>query len=262
MPSINGQFEEADGGTLFLDEIGDMPADMQVKLLRVLEERSGAAGRRQAARSTVDVRIVAATHRDIDAAIDAGAFREDLFYRLAVFPIDLPSLAERRERPAAAGRSFPRTDARSGARRASPRPRYARLAEHGWPGNVRELRNFVERATILFAGRTIGADEAGALLLRRGRVGAAERAALWPATERCASRREPVAEIVPIRAEIDIAADGRDDPRRAGRAQGHARRDRAPLYRGGADRLRRRDRRRRPDALAAAHHPDREDAQI
>ena len=89
-----GKFEEADGGTLFLDEIGDMPADMQVKLLRVLEDRAvqRIGGKGQIA---IDVRIVAATHRDIDAAIDAGAFREDLFYRLAVFPIDLPSLAER-----------------------------------------------------------------------------------------------------------------------------------------------------------------------
>ncbi len=89
-----GRFEEADGGTLFLDEIGDMPAEMQVKLLRVLEERAvqRVGGRGQIG---VDVRIVAATHRDIDAAIEAGDFREDLFYRLAVFPVEIPSLAER-----------------------------------------------------------------------------------------------------------------------------------------------------------------------
>jgi sigma-54 specific flagellar transcriptional regulator A len=196
-----GKFEEADDGTLFLDEIGDMPADMQVKLLRVLEDKAvqriGGKGQ-----IDIDVRIVAATHRDIDAAIDAGSFREDLFYRLAVFPIDLPSLAERasdlpllidhflKSTPAAARPHFATTA-------------LARLAEHGWPGNVRELRNFVERATILFAGRTIGADEAGALLLRRGRVGAAERAALWEATEALAA---PIAEIVPIRPDIDIAA--------------------------------------------------------
>src|SRR3954468_8730513 len=87
-----GRFEEANGGTLFLDEIGDMPADMQVKLLRVLEERvvQRIGGKGQIA---VDVRILAATHRDIDAAIEAGSFREDLFYRLAVFPIELPALA-------------------------------------------------------------------------------------------------------------------------------------------------------------------------
>ena len=89
-----GRFEEADGGTLFLDEIGDMPAEMQVKLLRVLEERAvqRVGGRGQIG---VDVRIVAATHRDIDAAIDAGSFREDLFYRLAVFPLEIPGLVER-----------------------------------------------------------------------------------------------------------------------------------------------------------------------
>jgi len=199
-----GKFEEADGGTLFLDEIGDMPADMQVKLLRVLEDKAvqRIGGKGQIA---VDVRIVAATHRDIDAAIDAGAFREDLFYRLAVFPIDLPSLAER------AGDLPLLIDHFLAAAPKAGRPSFtecalARLAEHGWPGNVRELRNFVERATILFAGRTVGADEAGALLLRRGRVGAAERAALWAATEALAAPAEPVAEIVPIRPEIDVVA--------------------------------------------------------
>ena len=201
-----GKFEEADGGTLFLDEIGDMPADMQVKLLRVLEDRAvqRIGGKGQIA---IDVRIVAATHRDIDAAIDAGSFREDLFYRLAVFPIDLPSLAERAgDLPLLIDHFLERAPQ-------AGRPRFtetalARLAEHGWPGNVRELRNFVERAAILFAGRTLGADEAGALLLRRGRVGAAERAALWQATEALAAPiiETPVAEIVPIRPEVDVAA--------------------------------------------------------
>ncbi len=196
-----GKFEEAEGGTLFLDEIGDMPADMQVKLLRVLEDRAvqRIGGRGQIA---IDVRIVAATHRDIDAAIDAGTFREDLFYRLAVFPIDLPSLAERTsDLPVLIDHFLNSTP--QGARPRFAETALARLAEHGWPGNVRELRNFVERATILFAGRMIGADEAGALLLRRGRVGAAERAALWQATEALAA---PIAEIVPIRPDVDVAA--------------------------------------------------------
>ena len=177
-----GKFEEAHGGTLFLDEIGDMPADMQVKLLRVLEERAvqRVGGRGQI---DVDVRIVAATHRDIDAAIDAGSFREDLFYRLAVFPIEIPSLAERVSDVPLLARHFlgqgrgraPGVNFNAAA--------YARMTEHGWPGNVRELRNFVERANIMFGGRTIGADEVGALLLRRGRVGAIERDAIWAATE-------------------------------------------------------------------------------
>ena len=214
-----GRFEEANGGTLFLDEIGDMPADMQVKLLRVLEERVvqriGGKG------IAVDVRILAATHRDIDAAIDAGAFREDLFYRLAVFPIDVPALAERVEDVPLLVEHF-----LSQAKNRRPvrfsQAAFDRMAEHGWPGNVRELRNFVERASILHAGRIIGRDEVGALLLRRGRVGAVERRALWDATELAAEPApaaapapvpalEPAAEIaeevvVPIRADAPAIA--------------------------------------------------------
>ena len=201
-----GRFEEAHGGTLFLDEIGDMPADMQVKLLRVLEERvvQRVGGRGQIA---VDVRILAATHRDIDAAIDAGAFREDLFYRLAVFPIDVPSLAERvQDVPMLVAHFLGQARGRKTVRFSAAA--FERMAEHGWPGNVRELRNFVERANILFAGRTIGRDEAGALLLRRGRVGAIERKALWDATD---VEAEPFAVaasapdehvVVPIRANL------------------------------------------------------------
>lgn len=180
-----GRFEEADGGTLFLDEIGDMPFDMQVKLLRVLEERSisRVGGRGQIA---VDTRIVSATHRDIDAAIRDERFREDLFYRLAVFPIDLPSLAERREDVPLLVRHF-----QSMASDGRPAPRFGqaamdRLVAHDWPGNVRELRNVVERAAILFPGQAIGAEQVEAILPRGGRVGAAERAALWAATARTA----------------------------------------------------------------------------
>jgi len=176
-----GRFEEADGGTLFLDEIGDMPAEMQVKLLRVLEERAvqRVGGRGQI---EVDVRIVAATHRDIDAAIDTGSFREDLFYRLAVFPLDIPSLGERIEDvPLLVGHFLAKQPGRRPV--AFSPDAYARMADHGWPGNVRELRNFVDRANVMFAGRTIGADEAGALLVRRGRVSAIETRALWAATE-------------------------------------------------------------------------------
>jgi sigma-54 specific flagellar transcriptional regulator A len=158
-----------------------MPADMQVKLLRVLEERvvQRIGGRGQIA---VDVRILAATHRDIDAAIEAGSFREDLFYRLAVFPIEIPALAEHAEDvPLLVAHFLSQAKGRKLARFSVAA--FERLAEHGWPGNVRELRNFVERANILHAGRTIGRDEAGALLLRRGRVGAIERKALWDATD-------------------------------------------------------------------------------
>jgi sigma-54 specific flagellar transcriptional regulator A len=205
-----GRFEEAHGGTLFLDEIGDMPADMQVKLLRVLEERvvQRVGGRGQIA---VDVRILAATHRDIDAEIDAGTFREDLFYRLAVFPIDVPSLAERAEDvPLLVGHFLGQAKGRKAVRFSAGA--FDRMAEHGWPGNVRELRNFVERASILYAGRAIGRDEAGALLLRRGRVGAIERRALWDATEIAAPAPAPApaAALAPAPAEevvVPIRAD-------------------------------------------------------
>jgi sigma-54 specific flagellar transcriptional regulator A len=208
-----GRFEEAHGGTLFLDEIGDMPADMQVKLLRVLEERAvqrvGGRGRIK-----VDVRIIAATHRDIDRAIDDGKFREDLFYRLAVFPIDIPPLSERIDDIPLLVRHFLDKQGKRAAGLSFSPAALGRLADHGWPGNVRELRNFVERACILFAGRTLGADAAASLLLRRGRVGAIERAALWEVTDRIAAAA-PVADeaenqandhvVVPIRTEVEIA---------------------------------------------------------
>ncbi len=173
-----GRFEEADGGTLFLDEIGEMPADMQVKLLRVLEERSvtRVGGRGQIG---VDARIVSATHRDIDAAIDNGRFREDLFYRLAVFPIDLPPLAERAEDVPLLVRHFLGRDPGVSFTKAA----MDRLVRHPWPGNVRELRNLVERAGILFAGDVVGPEQVELLLARRGRLSAVERTALWQATE-------------------------------------------------------------------------------
>ena len=176
-----GRFEEADGGTLFLDEIGDMPHDMQVKLLRVLEEKAvqRVGGRGQIA---VDARIVSATHRDIDQAIDGGRFREDLFYRLAVFPIELPSLADRAEDVPLLVRHFAERDSGRPTARFSNQA-LDRLAAHGWPGNVRELRNVVERADILYPDQTVGAEQVELLLVRRGRLSVAERAALWQASE-------------------------------------------------------------------------------
>jgi sigma-54 specific flagellar transcriptional regulator A len=176
-----GRFEEADGGTLFLDEIGDMPHDMQVKLLRVLEEKAvqRVGGRGQIA---VDARIVSATHRDIDQAIDGGRFREDLFYRLAVFPIELPSLADHAEDVPLLVRHFAeREPGRPSARFSNEA--LDRLVAHGWPGNVRELRNVVERADILYPDQTVGAEQVELLLVRRGRLSVAERAALWQASE-------------------------------------------------------------------------------
>ncbi len=188
-----GRFEDADGGTLFLDEIGDMPADMQVKLLRVLEERSvqRVGGRGEIA---VDARIVSATHRDIDEAITAQRFREDLFYRLAVFPIDLPSLGERREDVPLLVQHF-LGQGSSGVK--FSQGAMDRMVAHDWPGNVRELRNVVERASILFPRQTISAEQVEIILHRRGRVGNAERAALWDAAERAVPLPVPAAEPAP-----------------------------------------------------------------
>ena len=156
-----GRFEAANGGTLFLDEIGDMPIDMQVKLLRILEtrlvERVGGG-----ALLPIDVRVIAATNADLDAAITAGTFREDLFYRLNVVRIDLPPLAAR---PA----DIPPLLAHFAAECGEAAPCFDTgavtwLAAQRWPGNVRELRNFVERAAALHPAETIDASTASRLL--------------------------------------------------------------------------------------------------
>lgn len=159
-----GRFEEADGGTLFLDEIGDMRFDMQVKLLRVLEEglitRVGGNGTIR-----VNVRIVSATHQDLGAAIDEGRFREDLYFRLGVIPVEVPDLASRAEDIPLLISHFQRNAPQTGRARFDPSA-LSRLMEHEWPGNVRELRNFVERACVLYPGEMIGAREADQLLGR------------------------------------------------------------------------------------------------
>lgn len=205
-----GRFEEADGGTLFLDEIGDMPHDMQVKLLRVLEDRrvTRVGGRGAMA---VDVRVVSATHRDLDQAIEDQRFREDLFYRLAVFPLDLPSLAERREDVPQLVHHFMKAPGPKRARVLFNSRALDRLAAHDWPGNVRELRNLVERACILHAGETIGAEQVDRLLMRRGRTSLAERAALWAATETVAPA-PVVAQTAPTPAPTPAPMLSRDAP--------------------------------------------------
>ncbi len=150
-----GRFEIAEGGTLFLDEIGDMSPSMQVKLLRVLQERVfERVGNHTPIRC--NVRIIAATHRNLDAAIAQGTFREDLFHRLNVFPIEMPALRERREDlPALVSEFTARNSAEGrGAVHFSGRA-LAALAAHSWSGNVRELSNLVERMSIICAGRTV-----------------------------------------------------------------------------------------------------------
>ena len=150
-----GRFEAADGGTLFLDEIGDMPADMQVKLLRVLEtrivERVGGNGVR------VDVRLIAATNADLQGAIAAGRFREDLYYRLNVVEVALPPLADRACDIPLLIQHFTANVAPA-ARVRLTHDALMWLAQRPWRGNVRELRNFVDRATALHPGETIDRD--------------------------------------------------------------------------------------------------------
>ena len=145
-----GCFERADGGTLLLDEIGDMPGALQAKLLRVLQEREVT---RVGGRTTIpiDVRVVASTHRDLEAAIRDGAFREDLYYRLAVFPIDVPPLKERCEDIPLLAEHFRKKHAdrlASAVRGISPAAT-ALLASYEWPGNIRELENVICRSLVL-----------------------------------------------------------------------------------------------------------------
>ncbi len=144
-----GRFEQAKGGTFFLDEIGDMPTVMQVKLLRVLEER--VVERVGSAESIpVDVRLIAATHRDLPKRIDSGKFREDLFYRLSVFPIEISPLRERPEDiPPLVDEFVRRIAAEKSVSLAIASDAMQVLKDYAWPGNVRELANLIERLVVI-----------------------------------------------------------------------------------------------------------------
>lgn len=154
-----GRFELAQGGTLFLDEIGDMPLHMQVKILRVLQERTyeRVGGTKT---YTTDVRIIAATHRNLESSIEANTFREDLYYRLNVFPIEMPALRERTEDiPLLLNELIARIE---NEKRGSIRFNSAAimaLCRHDWPGNVRELANLVERLVITHPYGVIGVSD-------------------------------------------------------------------------------------------------------
>jgi len=154
-----GRFELAEGGTLFLDEIGDMSLPMQVKLLRVLQERVfERVG--SALQFRCNVRIIAATHRNLEEAIIRGQFREDLYYRLNVFPIDMPSLRQRIEDLPTLIRDFSDLNAAAGRQRVQLSASALEcLTRHSWPGNVRELGNLIERMSILCAGRLVSASD-------------------------------------------------------------------------------------------------------
>ena len=151
-----GRFESAEGGTIFLDEIGEVPLEMQSKLLRVIQEKLYERVGDDRTRAA-DVRIIAATNRDLKQAVAAGRFREDLYYRLHVFPIEVPPLRERKEDIPALAEHFLKMSVRE-LKCAKPRLTQAnvlKLQAYDWPGNVRELRNVLERAVILARGGTL-----------------------------------------------------------------------------------------------------------
>jgi transcriptional regulator with GAF, ATPase, and Fis domain len=168
-----GRFQLADGGTLFLDEVGEIPPTLQAKLLRVLEggqfERVGEERTRR-----VDVRIIAATNRVLESEVEAGRFRRDLYYRLSLFPIEVPPLRDRKEDIPLLAAHFLRL---AGQRLNRPAPRLAAsdlemLRQYDWPGNVRELAHVMERAVILTDGRELRVRQALALARPRpGRLG-------------------------------------------------------------------------------------------
>ena len=153
-----GRFEQAEGGTLFLDEIGDMPLEAQTRLLRVLQqgEYTTVGGRTPI---KTNVRIIAATHRDLKSQIQQGLFREDLFYRLNVVPIRIPPLRERLEDVGDLVRHFLRQAAREGlGQKSIESAAIERLKAHPWPGNVRELENVVRRLVALYPQDTLTAQ--------------------------------------------------------------------------------------------------------
>jgi transcriptional regulator with GAF, ATPase, and Fis domain len=155
-----GRFELANGGTIFLDEIGDLPLDLQSKLLRVLQEgefeRVGGSNSIE-----VDVRVIAATNRDLDLAVEEGRFRQDLFYRLNVFPLYLPSLRERRDDIPILVRYFAmKYGAKFGKKiETIPQKVLDSLQAYSWPGNIRELENIIERAVIISIGSKLDLGE-------------------------------------------------------------------------------------------------------
>ena len=182
-----GRFEQAQGGTLFLDEIGDMPPDAQTRLLRVLQQGEyTTVGGRTPIRA--DVRIIAATHRDLRQLIRQGLFREDLFYRLNVVPIRLPPLRERTEDiPALVRHFFALAHGEGLPMKSLDVAAMERLKVHRWPGNVRELENLVRRLAALYAQEVIGAEAVAAELTEAAAPGGTDEA---PAGEGLSSAAE------------------------------------------------------------------------
>src|SRR6202162_6152337 len=155
-----GRFEMADGGTIFLDEVGELPPDTQVALLRVLQEREfERVGGAQTIR--VDVRVITATNRDLTAAVTNGSFRQDLFYRLNVFLIEVPPLRDRAGDILMLVEYFVRRYARRASKnfRSIDKKTLGLLQKYDWPGNIRELQNVIERSVILNSGEVFAVDE-------------------------------------------------------------------------------------------------------
>jgi sigma-54 specific flagellar transcriptional regulator A len=165
-----GKFELAAGGTLFLDEIGDMPMSMQAKLLRVLQERTfERVGSNKPIQA--DVRILAATHKNLEECIAQGTFREDLYYRLNVFPIEIPPLRERIEDISLLMNHFIEKHKKETGNFIVLSPETIKfLEQYNWPGNIRELCNLVERLLILYPGKCVSVDDLPAQLFRQPAV--------------------------------------------------------------------------------------------
>jgi sigma-54 specific flagellar transcriptional regulator A len=200
-----GRFEMAEGGTLFLDEIGDMPLMMQVKLLRVLQEKvfERVGGTQPLA---ADVRIIAATHRNLDSQISEGRFREDLYYRLNVFPIEMPALRERSDDlPLLIDDLLARIQANGGPRLAFTEGALKFLEEYRWPGNVRELSNLLERLAILYPDCRIDVAQLPKNYLEAAGLDADAYASTAP--EPLVARREPPPEPSPS-AGAKVSAEG------------------------------------------------------
>lgn len=196
-----GRFELAQGGTIFLDEIGDMPLAMQVKLLRVLQERCFERVGSSKSIST-DVRIIAATHRNLEEEIEKGNFREDLFYRLNVFPIEMPAMRDRAEDlPQLINELMARIDGEGRDTLRLTKAALSELMKYAWPGNVRELANLIERLAILFPNGIVDAED----LPRKFREAAPDLSHVTPASDRTVAQ---MANAVPALPEegIDLRA--------------------------------------------------------
>lgn len=185
-----GRFESADGGTIFLDEVGELPLETQISLLRVLQEREfQRVGSSQSLQT--NVRVVAATNRDLEAAITAGAFREDLFYRLNVFPIEVPPLRERKEDITLLVEYFvDRYAGKAGKRITGIDKRSMDLLQsYLWPGNIRELQNVIERSVIVCDGENLSVDESWV-----GRGARSSSTAILPLSERLSAQEKELIE--------------------------------------------------------------------